>query len=340
MKPTLSPLQHAAFERVLFFERELEKRGLRVRMSFEQEFSSVHSAAILQKALEPLQRVLPTLLSLGPDHELLEARFGTDHSCRYRPSEVATDVEAFRQHGAQLLSDIIQQEIKALKFLPASGDALLFPIMRGLHVNYSVYDREGNDLFDSTGFRRINAERLMNLQYHAGLAFIQSEENLLGRVGNTTIGLHKEKDVYTVVERRKAFIGKSPSPDYFPDYYLEDRLPPADADPFVMAALHMAAVYDAVTQYPQLRDQSVITKAMVDNAWPNVSDGIDNSHSFRIRKRNMSGWKQQFRKSENQGLGGFLAQHDNYGLRQLLGNDLYEGIAREYPLSTTPSIGS
>lgn len=325
----LTPLQLAALDRIHFFEQELEKRGLKVRLCFEQKFS-LPNRELLEHANArlKLKEHFPTFLSHGNNETSgkYEARFGSDESCTHKAADIAMDVLMFRANGAKILN------VQNLVFDPVIRDENPQLMTQGLHANLSVYDEAGIDLFDHQYFYRANAERLLNLQYHAGLGFIQNPETLRrlaswdhmpDRIG---LGSIKTQGCSVLVRNKAPSLVNG---QYVMNKYLESRLSSANADPFVIAALELAAVYDTVTHLPELRDQKTITMESLERIKCTTLPEASHKHDHMI-ERQMQPWVERFRQCENDGLAGLAAGHDNYGLRQLLGDALYEGILQEY----------
>jgi hypothetical protein len=320
-----TPLQQAAIDRIRFFEDELGKRGLKVRLSFEQKFYIPQKSTMQYNLVgSQMRKNFKTYLSYGQNENdrKFEMRFGSDHNCAHSAVDIADDITKFRNEGAAvILKDGKELEFAAIipmeRFLFRDRDITL-----GLHANSSVYDASGNDLCDNGGFFRAKGERLLNLIYRAGLGYIQNEDTLkrLGswshaarEIGMTTHDYAKigKNRGYTVLERRNLnHYGEK----YYPDHYHENRIASANADPYVIAALELAAIYDLVTQRDELKDKH-ITMEYVHEVWPHHPGPIGHALDHTIEK-DMGAWGDRFRKHGE--------------LRELLGAPLYDGILQEY----------
>jgi hypothetical protein len=408
---TLTPLQQAALERILFFQKELKKRGLKVRMAFEQEFvivalnerGEVHEDLGVQKSIVDASRGIlfpdggvttvnnrgkqtnyqhivdilkprfpsiqeiekefagPPILRAIIDDQLpiYEVKFDAGQKCELSPSQLAQDVLNFRKHAMEMLDEsrdgVIFSEFlgayshRNLKIIYDPLPAKKYPSLDklegqmvisrhrqplGLHIDASVYDASGNCLCDNYGFYRAISERLLNLQYKAGLGFIQNAEALerlgVNKASPKKIGLgagntDSKHDGYSLLERHKPYfehrwgpggrVNIPPKGTYYPDRYLENRMVAADADPFVVTALELAAIYDAVTTAPELKDKDKIDLEYVNHAWNTHMGDIKHDLDHPIEKE-MRPWVERFKR------------HDE--LRKLLGDALYDGVLQAY----------
>jgi len=102
---------------------------------------------------------------------------------------------------------------------------------------------------------------------------------------------------------------------HYPDRYLENRMMGADADPFVATAMELASIVDMVRNTPQLQGQSQIGRQHVDRIWNYHMGDIDHSLDHPI-EQDMQSWVDRF--------------NHHRELRTLLGDELYDGILKEY----------
>jgi len=369
MKLKKTALQKAALDRLVFFEKELEKRGLTVRHSFEQEFLLTNDLTkedllnrllsieqgVLQYTGEPQPRgaftdyenVVGTLGKKWPAlHEIewefsvsprknskkkplnvYEAKFDSAKAARHKPHDVALQVLGFREEAAQtleanpqLLHKYSDEEkpgdvnmvldalpLKNIPELQEFQERFMRNQTIGLHSSISVYDAMGHDLLDNDGFCRAQAESMMTLQSKAGLGYLQNQQGVDRIAANPStpisIGLaygHKggKSSGYSLLERGVEH------------RYLENRLSPSTADPLVVAALELAAIYEMVTTTPGLKNKQTITMRDVNRLWKN-DDAKIVQHREQI-EQTLEPWKER------------LEKHSE--LRALLGDQFYDAM--------------
>gem|GEM_PF-5963769 len=130
-----------------------------------------------------------------------------------------------------------------------------------LHVNVSLYNAKGENLFSKDPeLMKHCARELVRIQDEAGLAFLPRNSSLK-RFGAKThvsvprgLGMEPIPDkasqkCFSSVGMRGKIYDESDDDKHAHDTRIENRLPGADADPFVSLAVTMAAMVSAVRSY-------------------------------------------------------------------------------------------
>lgn len=285
-------------------------------------------------------RNLPTLTMLEREGasrderlQIYETKFDSGSLLRpdaRTPLDVALDTLKFRQ---QTIGELLQQTTClssdwAGKELTALFDPVPYAHLpkatMGLHANMSVYDDEARNLFvdeKNGGPSQMLydvADRLKQLQYHGGLAFIQTPEALArfginesapDKIGLGEGQLNRDK---TIMRRHTTHIFKKEGKDQTSNNYLENRMMPANADPLVITALQLAAVYDVVINPKGVMPSTlnVRKKTMGDK-----DITFFNETTFPLEKT-MQPWIDRFKAEDH--------------IKKLLGDKLYQGILKTY----------
>jgi hypothetical protein len=292
---TPSSLQLAAIERIREFQDELAAQGIYMRSAMELEFvvedrwgklvPYVINLKEAEKYLTSPKRKLPHLEQVKTDvtaeYEITVAdkpdANGLFNPLQFAPLQVAGEM-AMLKKGT--LRDMLQQTTCLTPDI-RGGIAPFRPVFHAypysladkesswqyenkssaLHVNVSLYDAKGNNLFGKhPALLEHCARSLINVQNEAGLAFLP-KKNSLKRVrpeahGSVPGGLGMEavlddgkKRTFSSVNIRGGATektGKGSKEKMTHDIRIENRLPGADNDPFVALAVTMAAMVDAV----------------------------------------------------------------------------------------------
>jgi hypothetical protein len=138
-----------------------------------------------------------------------------------------------------------------------------------LHINVSLYDEKGKNAFsNSDGLLKHCARSLVRVQDEAGLAFLpknnslkrlrpESHVSVPGGLGMETIPDQAIRKSNSSVNIRGGIYevgGPSGKASYHHEMRIENRLPGADADPFVAMAVTLAAMVHAVRTYSREMD--------------------------------------------------------------------------------------
>jgi len=198
-------------------------------------------------------------------------------------------------------------------------------IASSMHINISLCDKDGKTIFArSVPLLYHCANSIMQLQRHAALAALPNE-NSLSRVKSKStvpnvIGIQHLK----YYDNRAQNNGLIPSICVRDDmldmaanvvhreqkyYRIENKLPGADADPFVCMAITLAGVYDAVTQNVR-RTPTSKGKVLIKVAPVELNEKlykIPDTHTAMVEKMRAS-----------------------KRVKELLGDQLYAHILREY----------
>lgn len=180
-----------------------------------------------------------------------------------------------------------------------------------LHVNISLYDNKGRNKFtNSEGLLNHCARSLVRVQDEAGLAFLPKNNSLKrlrpgshvsvpGGLGMETIpDLARKKSNSSVNIRGGMYEvgGRNRGQRYHHETHIENRLPGADADPFVAMAVTLAGIVQGVRTYnPALKNA------------PNPTFPLAENHEALVEKLEAS-----------------------QRMRELLGPALYSAVLDEY----------
>ena len=245
--------------------------------------------------------------------QIYEAKFDTKNPFEpstTTPLEIALDTLKFKTKTVQelLAQTTYLSSDWAGKALTPVFAAVPFPEQDknatiGLHANISVYDADGKNLFaDELGNRtqlmHDVGNTLKELHREGGLAFIQQPEALARYGANEStpqhIGIGKNKRTCdTILDHTQITIFRKQSKNQDTNRYLEDRISGAAADPLIIAAMELAAVYDVVCGKDKPRTNF--------------------KHPIETK---MGPWVERFEKSQH--------------VKSLLGEGLYQGILHEY----------
>ncbi len=152
--------------------------------------------------------------------------------------------------------------------LQEPGDALssFSDKSSGLHINVSLYDLKGKNAFSGNKDLTTQcAQKLVELQNEATIAFLPRNNSLarLGKQAHVSVpgGLGMELIDDYATRRTASSVnirggihevgGKEAKTLYRHDTRIENRLPGADADPFVALAVTMAALVETVRERAQ-----------------------------------------------------------------------------------------
>jgi hypothetical protein len=291
-KPSL--LQEAAIERIQEFQAELAEEGIYMRSALELEFvvedrwgrlvPYIINLNEAEKYLTSPKRKLPHLEQVKTDitaeYEIAVAdkpdANGLFNPLRFSPIQVAGEMAMLKK---DTLRDMLQQTT-CLSPDIRGGRAPYRPVFHAypyslaekdsswqyegkssaLHVNVSLYDAKGNNLFAKhPALLEHCARSLVDVQNEAGLAFLP-KRNSLKRIrpeahGSVPGGLGMEAVLDDGTTRTFSSVnirggvtettGKGRK-KMTHDIRIENRLPGADNDPFVALAVTMAAMVDAV----------------------------------------------------------------------------------------------
>jgi hypothetical protein len=245
----------------------------------------------------------------------------------FNPVAIAEETATLKQNA---LSDMLQQSSCLNQQVNRSGVPPYSPVFHAypysranndsswqyedrssaLHINVSLYDKDGKNLFSESPILLEECARsLVNVQQEAALAFLPKNNSLkrlrpeahLSVPGG--IGMEPSADFgkrrHSTVNTRGGMIevgGTDAKEKYQHETRIENRLPGADADPFVALAVTMAAMLDAV-QYEL----------------PEKHTDPQPKHHFPESKKEM-----------------LQALKSSSHMRELLGNALYTSIMDEY----------
>jgi hypothetical protein len=291
---TPSKLQLAAIERIREFQAELAEEGIYMRSSMELEFvvedkwgklvPSVIKLKEAEKYLTSPKQNLPHLEQVKTDvtaeYEITVAdkpnSKGVFNPLFFSPVQVAGEMAMLKKDK---LREMLQQTtcltpdirggmapfrpiFHAYPYSLANEDSswLYETKSSALHVNVSLYDAKGNNLFaKSPALLEHCARSLIDVQNEAGLAFLP-KRNSLKRIrpeahGSVPGGLGMEAVLDDGKTRTFSSVNirgdvtettSKGSKKMMHDIRIENRLPGADNDPFVALAVTMAAMVDAV----------------------------------------------------------------------------------------------
>lgn len=329
-------LQQAACARILYFKKKFKDEGIDIRTGIELEFLVednnhtpqaghvdtaglkrwLHTQGLIRVADVLPERIVSTREVSAKNALQYEAKIGESEeslSDKYNPIRIADTV-------AILKSGVLAQALRCETCLrtPANASILLNPNFNarpypnsedpdivqassGMHINVSLY-HDGENIF--AGKKELMdhyANAVVAMQRDAGLSMLPEAKSLL------RIGAHSN-----VPERFDVIARDHMDPDQgasvmlrFPNSdnpYIENRLPGADADPYVALAVTLAAMYDAY-RHPGQREP-------VRGALP----------------RERSTWVEALHSKETR-------------LRDLLGDALYEQVQQRYGTETGATRG-
>lgn len=279
------------------------------------------------KVSDILKKDLPTFTMLereAASHadqlQIYEAKFDNGsplHNSQHTALDTAMDATRFREDTVKklLTNTTCLNSEWAGKALTANFSPLPFPESRtaatlGLHANLSVYNDKRENLFVAEGkhpsiFLDEVSRRLQELQREGGLAYLPTPEGL-SRFGTNEsspnqIGISAAKNEgKTLVRHHHVTIFRKQGFKQLANFYLEDRMPASNAEPLVVAAMQLAAVYD-----------------VVQNGLPeNHKHTSELKSPFCQLNRDSKPWVERFQRDA--------------GLSRLLGKPLYEAILKEY----------
>lgn len=299
---TPTPLQAAAITRIGELKEELARYGLYPRTSMELEFfvetdagAEVKGVINLAKATKFLKEDQGIALLDKFETEGIEARrHGRHHLASqyeatvddiagykpaligmrpdFKPEQVAFSVEKLRTRS-------IRELLRTTTCLnPMAGVGLLGELLpnfaarpyehrpaetSGLHVNVSLIDREGKNVFArSLPLLYHCADGVAAAQKAATLAMLPTAQSVkrLGanqsapdgfgvKIGSFTIG----RDYGSSTIRSLEMAEGAAHPRGNDQTRIENRLPGADADPFVAMAVTLAGVVEAVREHMHVR---------------------------------------------------------------------------------------
>jgi glutamine synthetase len=194
-----------------------------------------------------------------------------------------------------------------------------------LHINVSLCDKQGRNLFAMSDKLLDHCVRsLVALQNDAALPMLPSEDSLkrinANRSAPAAIGVKTGKyfqgSRHTSVTVRRFMLEGD---DYTPvaeNTRIENRLPGADADPFVSMAITMAAMVDAVRQH---------VHKVEDKAHHKINLRIDDIPAEKYPQHDLP-------KTHEELVEKFASTARNGAarMRKLLGDTLYDAILAEY----------
>jgi len=354
----LTPLQEAAIKRIHFFQEALEAKGIFVRFGLEQEFLVESDGQAANNALKrddvqqeigmhdvnyrgiarQLQNTGNWLLyemesefaSMQYKLRVYEAKFDNfsmpEAKEKAKPLDVAHDLYYFRtQNLKQLLETTTslnsqwhsRQLDPVLRSVPYPDHPVYRNETIGLHANLSLRDKNGYDLFNNAEVERLCALSLLELQYKAGLGFLQNPANLdrldknNSAPKNIALGKDMKESGFSLLERQGKKIGSG--------RYLENRMMGADADPFIVTALELAAVYDMVQNHPDILEKPYVPHDKMEDratarAWPQIFD--QQGHPDPKLEKEWQPWVKRM--------------NEAHELSELLGDKLYTGILEAF----------
>jgi len=213
---------------------------------------------------------------------IYEAKFDTDQiGLSVAPlsvADLATMVWKFRNHGLDTIKEAAKKEGGILQDRQSADDLAIsfnpvpFPHHHyyrnqalGMHIGMSVYKDDNNVLMNDEAITSRITNSLLTLQKAITPAFIQTPE-ALRRISVTSASPKQvsmgrtefaKADGHSVLLRKERELG-SDAQLYTSYSYIEDRLPAANADPFVIAALELgAACYALCTEHEVVAPRNV-----------------------------------------------------------------------------------
>jgi hypothetical protein len=204
----------------------------------------------------------------------------------------------------------------------------------GMHINISLYNEQGENLFTRNPCPQVHpdaprsplvyqcAQSLLSIQNEAGLSMVPHENSprrLLGYPETTNsvpkgIGATSGKqgeDPYTSILQRDISENRKAR--------LENRLPGADADPYVTMAVTLAAMVDAVRNHVHeiAAGESVDPSLRLFSGSRYRVDPLSNDDLARYElPKEHAGFVEKLKQSHR--------------MRELFGDALYNGILKEY----------
>lgn len=368
---TPSPLQEAAIRKIQDYKQELRSYGMYARTSMELEFmvqdqhatlcpgvvnlDRMHSFLMEQEQIPMIDKVefegvlarrlnMPGMatqyeVSVGDYEGFTPVMLG--NSPGFMPENVAAVVERLKKRSlAAMLREstcltpsarmhdslTYSPNFAARPHADAGRDSVHFnDETSALHVNVSLYDREGRNLFGvAPQLMDHCAGALVALQNDAALPMLPGRDSLQRLGANDSapagIGIHVGKCFgknrhTSVCIRGQEVTTLSGVQDLL---RIENRLPGADTDPFVSMAVTLAAVVDAVRRNveksPARDEKKVRIKIKKPDPHQDIVFDIPGSHGALVEKFQSAG-----------------------RVRELLGEELYAGILREYASPGRPA---
>lgn len=361
----LTPLQEAALERIEYFTEELRKMGIVPRTAIELEMMVVDADGEpipMAMRLEGIVDAKNKLSAITPNHiqnfgyERLLEDFEPANPVKYEANIIErgdingrADVTGYSSKEVAAATEVLKrggiaQMLKTTTCLSSPTDPhpsfkarpfLNHPSHHydtcGLHINMSLYDMDGDNLFSQSHQLLSHAAiSLMQLQNEAAFALLPNENSIqriktsyehkdssvAKRVGMVIDKPHKENARYASISIRNR-LGYNTR--------IENRLPGADTDAFVATAFTMAALYDAVKKH--MHKIEAPTKIILeDDTVPIKSNGshyrvdpVDTEY-MNVMGRNIPVARHKL-------LSNF--ERSAYA-RELLGNKLYKAIINDY----------
>lgn len=204
-------------------------------------------------------------------------------------------------------------------------------VTSALHINASLYDKKGNVFAHDAALQYQCADSLLELQTHAGLALLPSQDSLhrIHANNSTPFGIGVSIG-HNVDDKPKNNRGKrsisvrvirepnaeTATPEANSHTRIENRLPGMDADPFVAMAVTMGALVDAVRRKErgEISDAAILKEKLLGVQRPiDRPEEIPDAHQRIVEKY----------------------RHAAHA-RELLGSKLYGAILQEY--GKTPSV--
>lgn len=189
-----------------------------------------------------------------------------------------------------------------------------------LHINISLCDKKGRNLFALSDKLLDHCVRsLVALQNDAALPMLPSEDSLkrinANRSAPAAIGVKTGKyfqgSRHTSVTVRRYMLEGDPYTPAAEQTRIENRLPGADADPFVNMAITMAAMVDAVRQHVH-----------------KVEDKANGKINLRIDPTPVGAYPKHDLPAKHSDLVDKFSATSR--IRELLGGKLYDAILAEY----------
>ncbi|MDX2112315.1 MAG: hypothetical protein SFW63_01085 [Alphaproteobacteria bacterium] len=287
-KQSLTPLQQAAVERIELFTREMAKKGIYVRSAMELEFTIMdEKGEPLQLALKPerikeaeryLQQKIPHHIQrfgyecVNPETGVIRSDIKYEVnvidnengvSSHYNPLAVA---EVTAKLKDKTLAEMLSETTCLNSPYPCFPNFAAHPYPNphpttyderehnkqsaGLHVNVSLYDAKGHNLFaESLNLRDQCLKSMLEIQRDA-LLMMMPKQNSLSRVGLGKSGINLAVPVEIKLGYEKGQISTALRDHDSKDAVrIENRLPGADADPYVAMAVTMAALYETTQKH-------------------------------------------------------------------------------------------
>lgn len=335
----LTPLQKAAIERIHDFQETLKQHGVYVRSAIELEFTiedangnPLRGAINLNKAAELLKLASPHVEKFGYEH--LSARLVPYNVSQYElniadivrhhsdeslnvgslsPADVAAATAMMKD---RTIADVLRQTssltaaVPNFKARPYPGYEGQHDTSSALHLNISLYDKEGRNLFaQSARLFDECANTMLAVQKALALALLPNENSVQRIAANQSA---PETFMVRYGSKNKSHSSILKRGDVRDDRYrIENRLPGADADPFVAMAVSMAALVKTVSENPRLLHASGLVDEDVRPFAAVGEEAIPTSHAALVERYKSAA-----------------------GMRELLGAKLYDAILSEYGKET------